>query len=1190
MRCADDPHLLFRMRRPAAPRRSDPRRRDSGTLTLTSIDGPAAAAVAFGVSHSGRYIEETHRTPRQKPDGTALLASRSEVARVSHPSLLDAFAQTSTFAGFAKALPEPGNAAVVEGLVGSAPSLLTAALSRHAPERIWVVVTPGPEAAEYAVADLDSLLGEGAALLYPQRESLPYEAAEPHIEIGGLRVEALEALLTGKARILVTTHRALQERSPAVQGLDDLQIELRVGSEAKPREIVQRLEEMGFERVATVEEVGQFAARGGILDIFGFGTPEPARIEFWGDQIESIRRFDVLTQLSVGNLERLKVLPVDVRYAPPAGAVAGSPGPGRRSLLSYLPPHATLVRLDGETARDDWERIWAEVHRLHVAEQRAGPAPERPEALFTPPAEIAAEVARFPQIFVGPAGAPAAFPVQFRVRAPEPVERDMQRLGELLREGGRRGERTLILCDNEGQLERLQELLAELRVDVGVTLATGSISGGFILAEAAPLFRVLTDHEIFRRTRRLRRRRQFRGGAALESFAALKPGDYVVHMDHGIGRFRGMEQVRVGEAVLETLVIEYAGGEILRVPVHRVDLVERWVTDTDDAAPPRVHKIGGREWSRTKEKTRKAIEEMAAELIELYAAREAATGYTYSPDTRWQREMESGFLFEDTPDQRQATEAIKMDMESPRPMDRLICGDVGYGKTEVAIRAAFKAIQDGRQVAVLVPTTILAEQHLQSFSERLAGFPVRVEALSRFRTAREQADVLERLKAGTVEIVIGTHRLLSEDVEFRDLGLLVVDEEQRFGVKHKERLKQLKRTVDVLTLTATPIPRTLQFSLMGIRDMTLIQTPPRDRQPIITHVLPWSDLVIEDAIRRELDRGGQVFLVHNRIETIHTLAERVQKIVPDARMAVGHGQMREKELEEIMRRFVAGEVDILVATSIIESGLDVPNANTLIVDRAEQFGLAQLYQIRGRVGRSHHRAYCYLLIPENVSEDAEKRLRVLEHYTELGSGFGIALKDLELRGAGNILGSAQSGFVQAVGFDTYMRLLEQAVRQLKGEGAAKAHPAAEVSVDGAAYIPDEYVPDEAQKLHLYRRLSTLESFDQVEALRREFRDRYGPVPPEVETLLQTGAIRLLGTEVGLERILVRPWDARLNFRAGVVPRMAALQRVFTDYQLEVELQRTFPLSLTLHRRGPEAVATMLIGALRALTPERSIAA
>ena len=1111
-----------------------------------------------------------------------------------HPSVLSAFASTPGFAALLRELPGPGDLLYAEGLIGSTPAVLMGGLQRARPERIWVAVASNPDAAEHLVTDLDSLLGEGSALLYPQRESLPYETDEPHVEIGGLRVEALEALLTGRASILVTTQRAIQERSPGVERLDELQLLLRRGDEVRPGDLVERLEAMGFERVPTVEEVGQFALRGGILDVFGFGTPDPARVEFWGDEIESIRRFDVLTQRSVDELEEVRILPVDVRFAPPpaAGASAQSAG-DRRSLLSYLPPEAVLLRMDGADAASGWERTWVELHRLHEAERKAGGTPEPPEQLFAPPTSIAAEVARFPQVVVDGGESVDATDgerVVFEIARPEAIERNMALLGEVLRDAGARGERSLILCDNEGQLERLQELLDELKVTRGIELATGSVRGGFILSSASPALRVLTDHEIFRRTRRIRRRRQFRGGVALESFAALEPGDYVVHMDHGIGRFRGMEQVRVGEEIIETMVIEYAGGELLRVPVHRVDLIERWVSESDDAAPPRVHKIGGREWSRTKEKTRKAVQEMAAELLEIYAAREAAPGYAYSSDTRWQREMESAFLFEDTPDQREATAAVKADMEATRPMDRLVCGDVGYGKTEIAIRAAFKAVQDGRQVAVLVPTTILAEQHMRSFAERLAGFPVRIDVLSRFRTAKEQAQVVAETKEGKIDILIGTHRLLSADVEFRDLGLLIVDEEQRFGVKHKERLKQLKKTVDVLTLTATPIPRTLHFSLLGIRDMTLIQTPPRDRQPIITHVLPWSDAVIEDAVRREMDRGGQVFLVHNRIDTIHTLAQRVQKLVPEARIAVGHGQMREKELEEIMRRFVAGEVDILVATSIIESGLDVPNANTLIVDRADQFGLAQLYQIRGRVGRSHHRAYCYLLIPEDVSEEADKRLRVLEHYTELGSGFGIAMKDLELRGAGNILGSAQSGFVTAVGFDTYMRLLDQAVRELKGEGAQKPHATTEVSVDGAAYIPDEYVPDEAQKLHLYRRLSTLESVAGVEELRRELKDRYGPLPHEVETLLETATLRLLGTELGIERILVRSWDARVNFRTGVVPKMAALQRIFTEYQLEVELQRTFPLSLTLHRRGPEKVSTMLIGALRALSRDRSAAA
>ncbi|HEX8363286.1 MAG TPA: transcription-repair coupling factor, partial [Longimicrobium sp.] len=781
--------------------------------------------------------------------------------------------------------------------------------------------------------------------------------------------------------------------------------------------------------------------------------------------------------------------------------------------------------------------------------------------------------------------------VRFRALPPEAIDRDMGRLGDVLRGAAARGEQTLILCDNQGQLERLQELLDELRIARQVELGIGSIAGGFVLADSEPPLRLLTDHEIFRRSRRVRRRRRFRGGAALESIAALKPGEYVVHMDHGVGQFRRMERVRVGEEEFETLVIEYAGGELLRVPVHRVDLIERWVSDSDDAAAaPKVHRIGGKDWSRQKQRTKKAIEEMTSELLELYAARAAEKGFAFSADTRWQREMESAFLFEDTPDQRQATEDVKRDMESPRPMDRLICGDVGYGKTEIAIRAAFKAVQDGRQVAVLVPTTILAEQHMHTFSERLADFPVRIEALSRFRTAREQSEVLRRLEAGEVDVVVGTHRILSPDVKFRELGLIIVDEEQRFGVKHKELLKQLRRTVDVLTLTATPIPRTLHFSMLGLRDMTLIQTPPRDRQPVITHVLPWTDAIIEDAMRRELDRGGQVFFVHNRVETIDTVAQRVQRMIPDARIGIAHGQMKEKELEEVMTAFLDGERDILVATAIIESGLDVPRANTLIVNRADHFGLSQLYQIRGRVGRSHHRAFCYLLIPDEIQEDAEKRLRVLEHYTELGSGYRIALKDLELRGAGNILGSQQSGFVHAVGLDTYMRLLDDTIKQLKGGGKDVSTQLADVSVDGAALIPDDYVPDEAQKLNFYRRLSRVETVEAADAIRRELRDRFGPVPVEVETLLSTAQLRLLGGELGIERILVRPWDVRINFRRGNVPRMASLQIAFARHQLAVEVRRPMPLSLALTRHGTEPILPTLVAAIRDLASEVAKAA
>ncbi|HYR08914.1 MAG TPA: transcription-repair coupling factor [Longimicrobium sp.] len=1126
-----------------------------------------------------------------------------------HPLLIESFQTVPAFRALAASLPRVGERALASGLAGSSVMVMLAALHRVRPERIWLLVAGGPEDAEQATSDLEALLGEAEVFLYPQRESLPYEEGEPHLEIGGARVEALEALLSGRARLMVTTARAMQELSPAVDGLRDLRLEIKAGDTLKLPELSARLEDMGFERVATVEEVGQFALRGGIVDVFGFGTPEPARIELLGDEVDSIRFFDILTQLSVRAVDHLQLLPVDLkstdgmgdgRAAPAASpesvpsteSAASPPAPStdgeRRSLLDYVPEDTVVVHLHGTGTRQELERTWTEVVRLHESESKRGTRPEAPERLFFPPPVAERRLDAFPQLYIDDSGsAPLQSVSRFRALPPEPIDRDMGRLGEVLKTGAGRGERTLILCDNQGQLERLQELLDDLKVARTVELGIGSIGGGFVLADAEPATRVLTDHEIFRRSRRIRRRRRFRGGAALESVAALKPGDYVVHMDHGIGQFRRMERVRLGEEEFETLVIEYAGGELLRVPVHRVDLIERFVADADgdDAPPPRVHRIGGKEWSRAKGKTQKAIQEMTAELLELYAARQAEKGYAYSPDTRWQREMESAFLFEDTPDQRQATEDVKRDMEAERPMDRLICGDVGYGKTEIAIRAAFKAVQDGKQVAVLVPTTILAEQHLHTFAERLADFPVRIEALSRFRTAKEQSKVLERLERGDVDIIVGTHRVLSPDVKFHDLGLIVVDEEQRFGVKHKEWLKQLRRTVDVLTLTATPIPRTLHFSLLGLRDMTLIQTPPRDRQPVITHVLPWTDAILEDAIRREIDRGGQVFFVHNRVETISAVAQKVQKLVPDAAIGVAHGQMREKELEHVMTSFIEGELDVLVATAIIESGLDVPRANTLIVNRADYFGLSQLYQIRGRVGRSHHRAYCYLLVPDEIQEDAEKRLRVLEHYTELGSGYRIALKDLELRGAGNILGQQQSGFVHAVGLDTYLRLMEETIKQMKGDGKAPVKKLAEASVDGTALIPDWYVPDEAQKLNFYRRLSREESLAGIDAVRRELRDRYGPMPEEVETLLGTAALRLVGGELGIERILVRPWDVRMNFRQGVVPRMASLQKALQAWQFAVEVRRPLPLSLTLTRHGTEPILGTLVSALRELAAD-----
>ncbi|HEV8499174.1 MAG TPA: DEAD/DEAH box helicase, partial [Gemmatimonadaceae bacterium] len=603
---------------------------------------------------------------------------------------------------------------------------------------------------------------------------------------------------------------------------------------------------------------------------------------------------------------------------------------------------------------------------------------------------------------------------------------------------------------------------------------------------------------------------------------------------------------------------------------------------SEDAPPPRLHRLGGRRWAQQRERTRIAIQEMTVELLDLYARRKIAVRPPHVPDTPWQRQLESAFLFEDTPDQRTATTQVKTDMEGTRPMDRLLVGDVGYGKTEIAVRAAFKAVQSGRQVAVLVPTTILADQHQRTFTERLADFPLRIAALSRFQTAKEQTQIIAELKEKKVDIVIGTHRLLSPDVEFSELGLIVVDEEHRFGVKHKERLKQLKLQTDVLTLTATPIPRTLHLSLAGLRDMTLMQTPPRDRSPVLTYVEPWDDGLIDEGISRELDRGGQVFFVHNRIETIQAIADHVKRVVPRARIAVAHGQMREKELEEVMHSFVSGDVDVLVSTMIVESGLDVPNANTMFVNRADNFGLAQLYQLRGRVGRSHRRAYCYLMVPDSVDPEAERRLQVLEHHTELGAGYRIALKDLEMRGAGNLLGAEQSGFVHAVGFDMYLRMLEETVtRLMSGDAAPKLVPA-DVTIDTPNYLPDDYVVAQDAKIDIYKRLARYTVPQEIEALRTELRDRFGPLPIPAEAMLALAQLRIIGGALGIEGILVRGNEARITFRDSAAPRVKGLSAAFHDVQFQAEVRRAVPLSLKLTRLGGAPLLDGLVRALRGL--------
>ena len=1084
--------------------------------------------------------------------------------------LLDAFERTPAVLDLSERLPSRATALRLGGLPGSSAAVLVAWLVRSFPQRLLTVVAPTPADAERWLSDL-SHLTDVPTVLYPQREALGED--EPHYEIAGERAETVQALLAGKLRILVTTARATAERTLLPAALERLRLSLSVGDKRPPAEVARDLETMGYRRVPTVTEVAEYSVRGGILDVYGFGMAAPARLEWWGDDITSLRGFDLTTQRSLEELPEITVLPINTQAVRDEadGQSVGQSVSARRTLLELLPSDTLVVEESFGPDLDEVTRAWNEAeHHLDVARRLGEDVPKR-EAIFQDPTEWRARIEAFPRLV----SRDEPVDLQFGFFPPERVDRDLNRLRALLRSGTP----TLLLCDNEGQLERMEELLEEGgRFATGATLAIGALDGGFVM----PTLRVLTDHEIFRRARRLRRPRRYREAAPSTATGALAVGDYVVHLDHGIGIYRGIDTITAGESTLEVAIVEYEGGDRLNVPLYRLDQMERYraAGEDGDRAPPRLHRLGGSSWQRVREKTRQAIKQMAAELLDLYARRTVSTGFAFPPDTKWQRELESSFLYEDTPDQRRATEEVKRDMEQPLPMDRLLVGDVGYGKTEIAVRAAFKAVQAGKQAAVLVPTTILAEQHGRTFLERLADFPVRVEVLSRFRTAKEQKAALERLANGQIDVVIGTHRLLSKDVNFHDLGLLVVDEEHRFGVKHKERLKAMRLSVDVLTLTATPIPRTLHLSLAGLRDLTLIETPPRDRSPILTFVEPWDDGLLEEAFAREVDRGGQVFTVHNRIETIDTIAARVRSLAPRARVGVAHGQMPADQLEEVMRCFVAGEVDILVSTMIVESGLDVANANTMVVHDAHRFGLAQLYQLRGRVGRSHRRAYCYLLVPDSIDADAEERLRVLEHHTDLGAGYRIALKDLEIRGAGNLLGAEQSGHAHAVGFDLYLRWLEETVRALRGQGTAEQPLPPEVVLDRPAHLPDSYVPDDDVKLDLYRRLARVATSGEIDGLRDELRERFGPLPVMAETLLDMTRLRVMGAALGLQNVLVRGEEARLTFRPGTAPRLAGLTSALDDVQLAAEVRRTVPLSLRLMRLGGEPIVPALVRALR----------
>src|SRR5215813_545784 len=1052
----------------------------------------------------------------------------------------------AAFSELAKAFAEGEACLRVAGLTGSGRALVVAGLVQAHLRPLLVVAATLADAHRWAQ---DLKFFGAPAVEFPEREPRLWRGGRQR-ESDAERAVVCRRLLAGDPLVVVATPAALDVPLPSPTEFREATLRFTTGDSLDRELLVEALEKAGYERTDTVVEVGQWSVRGGIVDVFSPAQAAPARLEFFGDEIESIRLFDPTSQRSQATLDELLVLPL---HEDGASAEAG------RGLLDYLPPTAAVV-VDSPKLLDATDED----------------APERP-----PLAQRLAGRQRLELELVEGATGPAGLTLD--TRAVTQHAGKFTQLAEEIAGWRREGFTVRLAAADDRQADHVQQILREHGVEAiraasidapeGLAIVVGDCSSGFSIPALGLI--LVTETEMFGARRRTLRRPKYQRGSPISAFTDLEVGDLVVHEDHGIGKYLGLKTMSVGDRDGDFLLLEYAENNRLYLPVDRLDLISKYLGGDSTAA--RLDRLGGASWQRVKDSVRAALREMAEELLRLYAKRTVADGHRFASDTPWQREFEAAFRFEETTDQLRAIEEAKRDMEGERPMDRLIAGDVGYGKTEVALRAAFKAVADGTQVAVLVPTTVLAQQHWSTFVDRFAPFPAKVELLSRFRSPTEQKAVVAGLRQGTVDVVIGTHRLLSKDVEFKNLGLLVVDEEHRFGVAHKERLKQFRAAVDVMTLTATPIPRTLYMSLSGVRDMSVIETAPLDRLPVETVLRRFSKAVIKEAVERELRRGGQVFFVHNRVQSLPSMARLVQELVPDARIVMAHGQMRERELEATMVKFVSGQADVLVSTAIIESGLDIPASNTIIVNRADRFGLAQLYQLRGRVGRERQQAYCYLLVPADgrVDEQAQRRLRVLQELTELGSGFKLALRDLEIRGAGNLLGAEQHGHIAAVGFDLYSKLLAEAVAELKGEKTGVAvEPVISVNTEG--FLPEDYVPEVNQRLAFYKRLAGASGDDAVAELRAELADRFGPPPPEVEQLLDIVRIRGAARKLGIERIEAGSGRALLTFAPSTKVDPATLVGLVQKSRGRLAMKREFTLEALIARGEWPAVRDALL--------------
>ena len=1008
-----------------------------------------------------------------------------------------------------------------ENLVGSSLSFVLFDIFKRTGQTL-LFVEDDKEQAAYLLNDLELLLGQEQVLFFPSSYRRPYQTEETDNANVLLRAEVLSQLQQG-ARVVVSYSEALFEKVLTRQQLDKNTLTLKRGEHLSLDTLNETLFEYQFQRVDFVSEPGEFSVRGGIVDVFSFSNDTPYRIEFFSDVVESIRTFDVETQLSLQQVSSVVIIPnIESKVA----------GEQRTSFLSLLPEETLIFVQDFELFAPKWEKMYQKAQEAFAA-LKGEIAHLPPEELFCNAQEGLRDFAQRYVVRVNPHNPQEIVGkgVSFAMRPQPSFNKRFELLIEHFKEKYNEGYTNYICCVSAQQAQRFLDIFEELHQQVPCELLELSLSEGF--TDTANKINCYTDHQILERYHKFNIRNGYakKQAITLKELHQLTIGDYVTHIDHGIGKYAGLQKIDIEGKKQEAIKLIYGDRDVLYVSIHSLHKISKY--NGKDGAPPRLYKLGSSAWKVLKQKTKARVKQIAFNLIQLYAKRREAVGYAFAPDSYLQKELEASFIYEDTPDQSKATLEVKQDMERARPMDRLVCGDVGFGKTEVAIRAAFKAVDNGKQVAVLVPTTILAFQHYQTFCERLKELPVRVEYLNRFRTAKEKNQVLADLASGKVDILIGTHQIVNEKVKYKDLGLLVIDEEQKFGVAVKDKLKTLRENIDVLTLTATPIPRTLQFSLMAARDLSVITTPPPNRYPIESQIISFNEEVIRDGIAYELQRGGQVFFIHNRVENIKEVAGMIQRLIPDAKIGIGHGQMEGKQLEEVMLAFINGDYDILVATTIIESGLDVPNANTIFIHNAQHFGLSDLHQMRGRVGRSNKKAFCYFITPNfsELPEDSRKRMQAIAQFSDLGSGIHIAMKDLEIRGAGDLLGGEQSGFINDIGFDAYQKILQEAVTELKENEFAELYADeaqqlvyltdTQLDSDFELLYPDNYINSITERLNLYNELSNLKNEEELSQYEYRLIDRFGALPPQAKDLLNSVRIKWLATQMGIERLVMK---------------------------------------------------------------------